>query len=49
MGEVVSACLIFFITFAARFSFKVFPCFFALPFWGDLSDMTDSFARRALE
>jgi hypothetical protein len=32
----LSACLIF---FAARFSFKVLPCFFTLLFWGDLLDI----------
>jgi hypothetical protein len=39
MFEVLSARLIFFILFSARFSFNVLPCFFVLDFCGDLSDM----------
>jgi hypothetical protein len=39
MFDVLSVCLILFILFAARFSFSVLPCFFALAFCGDLSDM----------
>jgi hypothetical protein len=36
--DVLSASLMIFIFFAARFSFSVLPCFFALDFCGDLSD-----------
>jgi hypothetical protein len=36
--EALSASRLFFIFFAARFSFNVWPCFLALAFRGDLSD-----------
>jgi hypothetical protein len=39
MFEVLPACLILFVLFAARFSFNVLPSFFALALCGDLSDM----------
>ena len=43
--DVLSESLRIFIFFAARFSFNVLPCFFALDFCGDLSDTVIPSAR----